>query len=99
MGACSAAVSEQRRNQVERDMDKGPMQILESEDYRLEPHPRQKPGSHRRQLPPPPKLFWREICYHEQQENDIHEPFKQRRMLDKDRGMINRNVSSRSARR
>src|ERR1700722_14222208 len=58
------------------------MQILESEDYRLRPRPRQKPGSHRRQLPPP-KLFWREIGRAARRENDVHERCKQRRMLDR----------------
>jgi hypothetical protein len=58
------------------------MQILESEDYRLRPRPRQNPGSHRRQLPPP-KLFWREIGRAARRENDVHERCKQRRMLDR----------------
>src|ERR1700722_13208187 len=56
------------------------MQILESEDYWLRPRPRQNPGSHRRQLPPP-KLFWREIGRAARRQNDVHERCKQRRMV------------------
>src|ERR1700722_11870949 len=58
------------------------MQILESEDYRLRPRPRQNPGSHRRQLPPP-ELFWRESGRVARRQNDVHERCKQRRMLDR----------------
>ena len=42
----------QRLDQVKRSRI-GPMQILEGEDDRLGPRPRQKPCRHRRELPPP----------------------------------------------
>ena len=77
-----AAVGE-RAQEVER-RGVGPMQILESEDYRLRPRPRQNPGGHRRQLPPP-QLFWREIRGAVRGRADVEERRKQRR-ISLDRG-------------